>query len=137
MLKHVVRPAVCAAAVFIAALLFAIPASWAQDNSIIGKWSLLWEGARDNYTGTLLVTKKTGDNLYYATVTLVKSDASVIKQEANITVTGKNIRIECFNPSVKNWNPDRFYVALSGKTMEGYSLDAAGQRGKKIVFKRQ
>jgi len=28
----------------------------AQTQFIIGSWSLVWEGARDNYTGTLRVT---------------------------------------------------------------------------------
>ena len=100
---------------------------------ITGKWSLLWEGARDNYTGTIEIGDKTG-NVFKGKLTLIKSDGTKVTEDADITVTGNEVRIECSNPSVSPWNPDRFYVVRKGNRMEGYSLDSAGQRGRKIVF---
>jgi hypothetical protein len=38
---------------------------------------------------------------------------------------------------VKPWNPDHFYVVRDGNRMEGYSLDAAGARGRSIVFNKR
>ena len=104
-----------------------------QTVPITGKWSLLWEGARDNYTGTIEIGDKTG-NVFKAKLTLIKSDGTKVTEDADITVTGNEVRIECSNPSVSPWNPDRFYVVRKGNRMEGYSLDSAGQRGRKIVF---
>jgi hypothetical protein len=67
----------------------------------------------------------------------VKSNGAKISEDATITVTGKEVRIECSNPSAERWNPDRFYVVRNENRMEGYSLDTAGQRGNKIVFSRR
>ena len=63
--------------------------------------------------------------------------AGKIAEDAKITVSGDEVRIECSNPSFKGWNPDRFYVVRKDDRMEGYSLDTAGQRGQKIVFNRR
>ena len=109
----------------------------AQTPSIIGSWSLVWEGARDNYTGTLRVTAGKNDKVFDAKLNLVKSDGTKIAEDAKITVSGDEVRIECSNPSFKGWNPDRFYVVRKDDRMEGYSLDTAGQRGQKIVFNRR
>jgi hypothetical protein len=108
----------------------------AQADSILGSWSFLWEGARGDYTGTLEVTRRTGDKVYSAKLTVIRADGFTVKQDATVTLEANDVRIECSNPSVPNWNPDRFYVTRSGDAMEGYSLDSAGQRGRKIVFKR-
>jgi len=104
-----------------------------QTVPVTGRWSLLWEGARDNYTGTLEIALKTG-NVYKAKLTLIKSDGTKVMEDADVTVTGNEVRIERSHPSVTPWNPDRFYVVRKGNRMEGYSLDTAGQRGRKIVF---
>ncbi|HEV3415849.1 MAG TPA: hypothetical protein VG056_03530 [Pirellulales bacterium] len=111
--------------------------AFAQDQSIMGTWALVWEGARDNYTGTLQVTTKVNDKLFKARLNLLKSNGAAITEAASITVSGDEVRIECSDPSVKNWNPDRFYVVRNGNRMEGYSLDSAGQRGQKIVFNKR
>lgn len=108
----------------------------AQTPFIIGSWNLVWEGARDNYTGTMRVKAGSKDKVFDGKLNLMKSDGTKITEDAAITVTGNEVRIECSNPSVKGWNPDRFYVVRDGERMEGYSLDTAGQRGRKIVFKR-
>ena len=123
-------------AVIIAVTLPAATAS-AQSEPLLGTWSLVWEGARDNYTGTLAVAKKVGNSVFQAKLTLIKSDGTRVTQDASLTVSGNEIRIECSNPDVKPWNPDRFYVVRAGNRMEGYSLDTAGQRGRKIVFTRR
>jgi hypothetical protein len=109
----------------------------AQTPFIIGSWGLIWEGARDNYTGTLRVTAGKNDKVFDAKLNLVKSDGTKIAEDAKITVSGEEVRIECSNPSFKGWNPDRFYVVRKDDRMEGYSLDTAGQRGQKIVFNRR
>jgi hypothetical protein len=109
----------------------------AQAPFIVGTWSLVWEGARDNYTGTLRVVAGKKENLFDAKLNLIKSDGSKIAEDAKVTVTGEEVRIECSNPSLKSWNPDRFYVVRKADRMEGYSLDTAGQRGQKIVFNKR
>lgn len=109
----------------------------AQTPFIVGTWGLVWEGARDNYTGTLRVSAGKSDKVFDAKLNLVKSDGKKIVEDAKITVTNDEVRIECSNPSVKPWNPDRFYVVRKDDRMEGYSLDTAGQRGQKIVFNRR
>ncbi len=125
-------------AIIIGLAAFGVPKSAvAQSESLVGTWSLVWEGARDNYTGTLTVATKVNDTVYKAKLKLLKSNGDSITEDASITVSGKEIRIECSNPSVKSWNPDRFYVVRDGNRMEGYSLDTAGQRGRKIVLNKR
>ena len=87
--------------------------------------------------GDLARHRREKEKVFDAKLNLVKSDGSKITEDAKITVTGDEVRIECSNPSVKPWNPDRFYVVHSGNRMEGYSLDTAGQRGQKIVFNKR
>jgi len=108
----------------------------AQTQFVLGTWSLVWEGAKDNYTGTLRVTPGKNEKLFDGKLNLIRSDGSKINEDATLTVTGNEVRIECSNPSVKGWNPDRFYVEHKGDHLEGYSLDTAGQRGKRIVFNK-
>lgn len=108
----------------------------AQTQFVLGTWSLVWEGAKDNYTGTMRVTSGKSEKLFDGKLNLIKSDGSKITEDATLTVTGNEVRIECANPSVKGWNPDRFYVEHKGGRLEGYSLDTAGQRGKRIVFNK-
>lgn len=109
---------------------------------LIGTWALQWEGARDKYTGTLEVTQQAGDNLYVGLLRLNPSKGGMVQEDARISSTGVEIRIECSNPKVSgrsdltSWNPDRFFVVRDGNRMEGYSLDSAGQRGPKISFKK-
>jgi hypothetical protein len=111
--------------------------AFAQNPSITGTWNLVWEGARDNYTGTMNVTKKINDKLFTAKLNLIMSGGASLTEDASITVTGNEVRIECSNPSRKPYNADRFYVVHDGNRMEGYSLDTAGQRGRKIVFNKR
>ncbi len=126
----------CAMTVVLVPLGFSRTA-FAQNSSIIGTWNLVWEGARDNYTGTMNVTKKINDKLFMAKLNLVRSGGATVTEDASITVSGNEVRIECSNPSVKPYNPDRFYVVRDGNRMEGYSLDTGGQRGRKIVFSKR
>jgi hypothetical protein len=104
--------------------------------NIIGNWSLNWQGAQDSYAGRLDVLHSTGPNRYYGKVTLLPSKGGVVTQEARILVNGSQIEIECFNPSRRPYNPDRFFVTLSGNFMDGFSIDTAGQRGSRITFTR-
>jgi hypothetical protein len=108
----------------------------AQTQFVLGTWALVWEGAKDNYTGTLRVTPGKNEKLFDGKLNLIKSDGTKITEDATLTVTGDEVRIECSNPSQKGWNPDRFYVERKGDRLEGYSLDTAGQRGRKIVFNK-
>jgi hypothetical protein len=109
----------------------------AQTQFIVGTWELVWEGAKDNYTGTLRVVAGKNQTVFDGRLNLERSDHSKVSEDAKITVTGDEVRIECLNPSVKTWNPDRFYVERKGDRLEGYSLDTGGQRGKKIVFSKR
>jgi len=109
----------------------------AQAHFVLGTWSLAWEGARDNYTGTMRVKPGKNEKLFEGKLNLIKSDGTKLSEDATLTVTGDEVRIECLNPSVKGWNPDRFYVVRKGDRLEGYSLDTAGQRGQKIVFNKR
>jgi hypothetical protein len=129
---------ICLALLCATTIIFASPGNAsAQAPFIIGAWGLVWEGAKDNYTGTLRVTAGKSDKLFDAKLNLVKSDGTKVTEDAKITVTGDEVRIECSNPSVKTWYPDRFYVVRKDDRMEGYSLDTAGQRGQKMVFNRR
>jgi hypothetical protein len=60
----------------------------------------------------------------------------MVTQEARIVVNGSQVDIECCNPSRRPYNPDRFFVTWRGSTMQGYSVDTAGQRGSQITFTR-
>src|ERR1700749_3989623 len=71
----------------------------AQTPFIVGTWTLLWEGARDNYTGTLRVMPGKKQNVFDAKLNLVKSNGEKISEDAKVTVTGDEVRIECSNPS--------------------------------------
>lgn len=106
-------------------------------SSIAGTWYLDWQGARDHYTGTLRIANRIDAHLYQGTLRLLKSNGTVVTEDANITVNGNEVRVECSRPSVKPWNPDRFYLTIDGDRLEGYSLDTAGQRGSKIAFTRR
>jgi hypothetical protein len=108
----------------------------AQTQFVLGTWALVWEGAKDNYTGTMRVAPGKSEKLFDGKLNLIKSDGTKITEDATLTVTGNEVRIECSNPSVNGWNPDRFYVEHKGDRLEGYSLDTAGQRGRKIVFNK-
>lgn len=112
---------------------------FAQASTLTGKWDIVWKGARDTYTGTLEITRKADANLYLGKVTLSPSNGGTVIQDARITTSSGELHIECSNPrepsgARRNYNPDRFFVTLSGNRMEGYSLDTAGQRGPKIVL---
>ena len=106
---------------------------------LIGEWSLRWEGSQDNYTGTLTVVRRAGDNLYMGTLVLRPGKGGVVTQDVRVSSSGSELRIEGSNPRVtgrssSSWDPDRFFVVKEGTRMEGYSLDAAGRRGPRIVF---
>jgi hypothetical protein len=103
---------------------------------IVGNWSLSWQGARDTYAGRLDVLRRIGPNRYYGKVTLLPSRGQMVTQEARIVVNGSQVDIECCNPSRRPYNPDRFFVTWRGSTMQGYSVDTAGQRGSQITFTR-
>jgi hypothetical protein len=103
---------------------------------IMGNWSLTWQGARDTYAGRLDVLRRTGPNRYYGKVTLLPSRGQMVTQEARIFVNGSQVDIECYNPSRRPYNPDRFFVTWRGNIMQGYSVDMAGQRGSQITFTR-
>jgi len=119
------------------ALLGLLAIASAQTTTLIGQWSLVWEGARDNYTGTLDVTSKINDRVFSGKLHLIKSNGDRITEDASITVAASEVRIECSNPSVQKWDPDRFYLTRTGDRMEGYSLDTGGQRGRKIVLTKR
>ena len=104
--------------------------------NIVGSWSLNWRGAQDTYAGKLDVLRSLGPNRYYGKLTLLPGKGGVVTEEARITVNGSQVDIECYNPSRRGWNPDRFYLTLSGTVMEGFSIDTAGQRGSQITFTR-
>lgn len=113
----------------------------AQIGELIGNWQIAWKGARDTYTGVLEIVRKQDGNLYFGKVTLTASKGGTVIQDVRVTTANAEIHIECSNPrepsgAKRNYNPDRFFVTLSGNRMEGYSLDTAGQRGPKIVLTR-
>lgn len=110
-----------------------------QTVSLVGQWSLNWQGAFDTYSGTLAITKQVNENLYTGVVTILPSKGGNTVQDVRVVANGNNLNIECSNPRVngkpsKTYSPDRFFVVLAGSRMEGFSLDAAGNRGRKIVL---
>lgn len=108
---------------------------------IQGNWSFAWQGASDNHSGILEVAVPVNNATYTGRLTLRPAKGGSVYEDAQITVSGNELRIECSNPTgadrnTSGWSPDRFYVALKGDRMEGYSLDAAGRRGSSSVFTR-
>src|ERR1700733_8092632 len=117
MFSHLYRKYLSVCVALLCALTFALGSSGnasAQTQFVIGTWELVWEGARGNYTGTLRVTPGKNEKVFDGKLNLIRSDSSKIAEDAKITVTGDEVRIECLNPSVKGWNPDRFYVVHKG-----------------------
>jgi hypothetical protein len=60
----------------------------AQDEFILGVWSLSWEGARDNYTGTLNVRERVATHGFKARLTLHQSGGRTVREDALVTVIG-------------------------------------------------
>jgi len=121
----------------------AMPAAAQQTATVMGNWNVAWTGARDVYTGLLEVRQKTADNLYEGIITLHPSKGGTVTEKVAVSVVGSDVRIECSDPlpvdvpGTSSWNPDRFYVSWTADRMQGYSLDAIGQRGSQITFTRQ
>ena len=49
-----------------------------------------------------------------------------------ITIRGKDVLINCSNPSESWWDTDDFYLERNSGTMTGYNLDKRGRRGKAV-----
>lgn len=108
-------------------------------SALVGGWSINWQGARDKYAGRVDISNGRNAAELVGKVTLLPQSGGTVVQEARITTTGLEIRIECHSPKVigrtnSTWNPDRFYVTLSGNEMRGHSVDSAGQRGTLIIL---
>ncbi|HXP95088.1 MAG TPA: hypothetical protein VN809_00150 [Telmatospirillum sp.] len=120
---------------------FVVTAVAQAQNSIQGNWSFAWEGASDNYAGTLDVGSAVSAVAFSGRLTIRPSKGGTIVESAQITVTGNDVQIECSSPTsvdrdVSDWAPDRFYVKQIGDRMEGTSVDTMGRRGRSIVFTR-
>ncbi|HXP12814.1 MAG TPA: hypothetical protein VN795_04070 [Stellaceae bacterium] len=128
-------------AVLIGVLPFLGAAGAQAQTGIQGNWSFAWQGASDNYSGILEVSAPINNAAFAGRLTVRPSKGGTVFEDAQVTVAGNQVRIECSNPAsadrnVSDWSPDRFYVVLNGNRMEGYSLDAVGHRGASIVFTR-
>jgi len=113
----------------------------AQISTLVGSWSLDWHGAEDTYSGTLQITASGQANLFFGLLTLRPSTGGTVIEDARITTVDEKVHIECSNPRFSSiawatWNPDRFFVTISGDRMEGYSVDTQGKTGSRIVFTR-
>ena len=133
---HFISGLTILAALALADLVHVGPAASQSRTSLIGSWSVNWQGARDQYAGRLEVLRRTGPNRFYGRVTLLPSRGHMFSQEARIFVNGSQVDIECYNPSRRAYDPDRFFVTIRGNVMTGYSIDTAGQRGSRITFTR-
>jgi hypothetical protein len=49
-----------------------------------------------------------------------------------VTIHGKEVVINCRNPSVSWWDTDDFYLELDHNTMTGYNADIKGRRGEAV-----
>ena len=140
--SRLARAAAFGAAAFAILMCLAVPAPALQDADIMGKWIFLWEGAMDNYTGTLNVTRKTGNSVFRGSLIVRPATGGTIEEDATITVTGNDVQIECSNPrhvppkNPETWNADHFFLNIVGQRMEGYTVDSGGARGSNIKFKR-
>ncbi len=102
-----------------------------------GTWDLSWKGARDTYTGTLVVLEKLDANIFSGTIAIINSRGEKVTQDAILHVNGTSITINCSNASKSPYYSDNFYVTLNGKVMTGHSVDSAGQMGSVITFKKR
>lgn len=110
-----------------------------EARELVGGWSINWQGARDKYAGRIDISHGATPSELSARVTLLPQSGGTVLQDARITMSGTEIRIECANPRVtgragSSWNPDSFYVTRTGREMRGYSVDSAGQRGTLIIL---
>ncbi len=99
-----------------------------------GTWTLSWRGARDNYTGTLVVSNKVDANKFSGTIETINSKGVRVTQDAVLIVGDGAVTINCSNPSQTPYYPDNFYVNYNGKFMTGHSVDSSGQLGSSITF---
>ncbi len=102
---------------------------------IMGLWTLEWKGRR-TYSGTLLVDRSLGNGRFHGFINVRWSGGNFVGQEADIRVKGGDVKIRGYDPTRKRWNADTFYVKWKDGRLVGYSVDAVGQRGKRIVFSR-
>jgi len=83
----------------------------AQSPVLTGDWSSSWRGSRGTYEGTLEVGVATNPSVYAVRPLLRVSRGGTVNEDATITVTGRQVRIECANSTFKgfeSWSPDRF-----------------------------
>lgn len=117
-----------------------IAGSVPSPDSLIGQWSINWQGAQDRYAGKLEIFRAKGSAELRGKLTLLPARGGIVTEDARITIGAEEIRIECSNPKIrdkpetKSWNPDRFFVHFSGNELHGHSVDSGGQRGSQIVF---
>jgi len=121
----------------VAAVTPAAPAEPAADDAaIMGVWLIDWQGALRRYTGTMQIDQRLGGNKFHGVVMVEWNDGEEsVTQQANIEVSGNEVTINCYDPD-RGWTPDNFFVTLAGDRMEGHSIDNAGQRGSRIIFRR-
>ena len=101
---------------------------------ILGSWSIDWQGANAHYTGTLSVDRQLATNKFHGWVELRWAGNNHVQQEAEITVSGEQVLINCFNPSMETWVPDNFFLTREGRRMDGYSIDDQGRKGSRITL---
>lgn len=103
---------------------------------LMGRWSFEWDGASGTYTGTMMVDRSLGGDAYHGLVTVRRANGTTLTEEATITVRDGSLTVKCYNASESGWSPDNFFLAVDGARLVGYSLDNAGNRGKRIVLWR-
>jgi hypothetical protein len=104
--------------------------------NLLGKWSLNWKGAMNNYTGYLNITKKKNSKHYLGRLHLEYGNNKSVDQDASIKINKDSITVNCSNPSRSSWSPDNFYLTIKNNKLEGYSVDSSGNRGRKIILWR-
>ena len=126
-------------ALLLAVLLCLTPRADAQQPaSIVGSWRMDWQYTKfvsDKYYGILRVTQD--GTKYVGKITLLRGYGNPLIMDAEIKISGNTVQIDCQKPEGETtWNPDHFYLTLTGNVMKGYSVDDANSQGPVAVFER-
>jgi hypothetical protein len=99
------------------------------------KWALNWQ-SNYQYRGFMHIQGQLAPNKYLATITVSfttkKKKRKTVWMEGLVTVTGREVVINCRNPSVSWWDTDDFYLVWENNTLKGSSVDKKGRRGRAV-----
>jgi hypothetical protein len=99
------------------------------------KWAIDWQ-SKYRYRGILVIKGQLAPDQYLSRITVKfrnsKNVRKTVSMEGLVTIRGKEVIINCRNPSVPWWDTDDFYLKWDQNTMTGYNVDIKGRRGQAV-----